>query len=73
MGRLPCSFRHWRIAHTRWIEVKHINILGTEMILVQGGPSASGKNYVDDNWAIAPGWIGGVIHVLNEHKQGIAL
>ena len=39
---------------------------------LQGGPSASGKNYVDDNSAIAPGWIGGVKHVLNEQKQGIA-
>ena len=26
---------------------------------MQGGPSASGKNYVDGNWDIAPGWIEG--------------
>ena len=27
---------------------------------IQGGPSASGKNYVDGNSAIAPGWNLGV-------------
>ena len=39
VGRLPCPFRHWRIAHTRAIEVKlykSINILGTEIIFVRG-------------------------------------
>ena len=43
------------------------------MTLLQGGPSASGKNYVDDNLAIALGWIGGVKHVLKEPKQGIVM